>query len=75
MVHYQILVSTIHGKIKRIHIKAISLKISAPTWNDELELSFKHHEILTDYPPIQIYIHKIVNRTIFKIKSDVISSF
>ena len=61
MVHYQILVSNI--------------SIYIPTWNDELELSFKHHEILTDYPPIQIYIHKFVNRTIFKIKSDVISSF
>ena len=60
-------------------------KISAPTWNDILDLSagfysisniqdyfefiIKKHENLTENPPIQIYPNIIKNRTVFKIKT------
>ena len=60
-------------------------KISAPTWNDTLDLpdgscsieeiqdyfefNIKKHEIVTENPPIQIYINKIKNRIVFKIKT------
>ena len=59
-------------------------KISAPTWNDEFELSdgsysvsdiqdyfeyiLKKHGENLDKPSIQIYVYKIENRVIFKIK-------
>ena len=49
-------------------------KISAPTWNDELDLSndyfefiIKKHETLAENPPIQVYTNKIKNRIVFKI--------
>ena len=58
-------------------------KISAPTWNDELELPdgsysisdiqdyfeyiLKKHEKSADKPSIQIYVNKIENRDTFKI--------
>ena len=60
------------------------LKIIAPTWNDEFELPdgsysvsdiqdyteyiIKKHETLTKIPPIHVYINKINNRLVFKIK-------
>ena len=60
-------------------------KISAPTWNDTFDLSdgsysisdiqdyfefiIKKHENLTENPPIQIYPHKMKNRTVFKVKT------
>ena len=60
-------------------------KISAPTWNEEFELSdgsysasdiqyyfeyiLKKHETVTDNPSIRIYINKIENRITFKIKT------
>ena len=60
------------------------LKIIAPTWNDEFELpdgsyfvsdfqdyfefNIKKHEILTTIPPIYVYINRINNRLVFKIK-------
>ena len=60
-------------------------KISAPTWNDTLDLPdgsysiadiqdyfefiIKKHETLTENPPVQIYPNKIKNRIIFKIKT------
>ena len=60
-------------------------KISAPTWNDEFDLSdgsysisdiqdyfefiIKRHETLTENLPNQIYPNKIKNRIVFKIKS------
>ena len=60
-------------------------KISAPTWNDTLDLpdgscsieeiqdyfefNIKKHEIVTENLPIQIYINKIKNRIVFKIKT------
>ena len=58
-------------------------KISAPTRNDILiylmvpiaytqvyfEFIIKKHETLTETPPVQIYVNKIKNRTVFKIKT------
>ena len=60
-------------------------KISAPTWNydfdlpdgsysvadikDYFELFIKKHETLTENPPVQIYVNKIINRIVFKIKT------
>ena len=64
--------------------KSNNLKIIAPTWNDEFELPdgsysvsdiqdyikyiIKKHEILTASPPIYIYINRINNKLVFKIK-------
>ena len=60
-------------------------KISAPTWNDKLELPdgsysasdiqdyfeyiLKKHEENTDKPSVHIYVNKIENRVKFKIKN------
>ena len=60
-------------------------KIHAPTWNDEfdlpdgsysvsdiqdyLEYIIKKHETIEDNPPVQIYVNKIKNRIVFKIKT------
>ena len=60
-------------------------KISAPTWNDTFyspdgsysvsniqdyfEYIIKERETITDHLPILIYVNKIKNRIIFKIKS------
>ena len=60
-------------------------KISAPTYNDEFNLPdgsyslsdiqdyfeyiIKKHETIADNPPVQIYVNKIKNRIIFKIKT------
>ena len=60
------------------------LKTIAPIWNDEFELPdgsywvsdiqgyilfiIKKHETLTTIPPIHIYINRINNRLVFKIK-------
>ena len=60
-------------------------KISAPTWNDTFHLPggsysisdiqdyfefiIKKHETLTENPPVQIYVNKIKNRIVFKIKT------
>ena len=62
------------------------LKTSAPTWNetfdlpdgfysiadiqDYFEFIIKKHETLTDNSPVQIYLNKIKNRIVFKIKND-----
>ena len=59
--------------------------MSAPTWNntfnlpdssysiadiqDYLKFIIKKHETLTENPPVQIYVNKIKNRIIFKIKT------
>ena len=64
--------------------KNSKFKISAPTWNDEFNLPhgvysvfdiqdyfeyiIKKHETITDNPPVQIYVNKIKNRIVFKIK-------
>ena len=60
-------------------------EISAPTWNEEFKLAdvsysvsdiqdyfeyiLKKHEQNTDKPSIRIYVNKIENRVIFKIKN------
>ena len=60
-------------------------KISAPTWNDDFDLPdgsysiakiqdyfefiIKKDETLTENPPVQIYVKKIKNRFVFKIKT------
>ena len=62
-----------------------TFKISAPTWNDTFDLPdgsysivdiqdyfefiIKKHETLTENPPVQIYVNKIKNRIVFKIKT------
>ena len=59
-------------------------KISAPTWSDEYNLPdvsysvcdmqdyfeyiIKKHETIADNPPVKIYVNKIKNRIVFKIK-------
>ena len=59
-------------------------KISAPTWNDEFNLPdgsysvsdiqdyfeyiIKKHETIADNHPVQIYVNKIKNNIVFKIK-------
>ena len=67
----------------RQQYKKIKLKIIAPTWNDEFELPdgsysvlgiqnyieyIKKHETLADNPPIHIYMDRVNNRLVFKIK-------
>ena len=60
------------------------LKIPAPTWNDKFILHnrsysvsdtqdyfghiIKKHETIADNPPVETYVNKIENRTVFKIK-------
>ena len=60
-------------------------EISAPAWNDEFNLPdgsysisdiqyyfdyiIKKHETIADNPPVQIYVNKIKNRIVFKIKT------
>ena len=68
----------------RKQCKNNKLKIIAPTWNDEIELTdgsyslsdiqdyikyiIKKHETLTAIPPIHVYINRNNNRLVFKIK-------
>ena len=68
----------------RKQYKSNKLKIVAPTWNDEFKLTdasysvsdiqdyieyiIKKHETLTTIPPIHVYINRINNRVVFKIK-------
>ena len=68
----------------RKQYKNNKLKIIVPTWNDEFELPggsysisdiqdyiefiIKKHETLTTIPPIHVYINRINNRLVFKIK-------
>ena len=60
-------------------------KIHSPTWNDEFNLSdgsysiadiqdyfeyiIKKHETIADNPRVQIYVNKLKNRIVFKIKT------
>ena len=60
-------------------------KIFAPTWNSEFTLNYgsysisdiqdyfeyiiKKHETIADNPSVQIYLNKIKNRIVFKIKT------
>ena len=61
------------------------IKISAPSWNDEFNLPdgsysafdiqdyfayiIEKHETLAGNPPVHIYVNKIENRIVFKIKT------
>ena len=72
-------------KNKTKNYKNNKFKISAPTWNEEFELSdgsysvsdiqdnfeyiLKKHEGVTGNPSIRIYINKIENRITFKVKT------
>ena len=69
---------------KKTVYKSNKLKIIAATWNDEFELPddsysvsdiqdymeyiTKKHKTLTTVPPIHVYINRINNRLVFKIK-------
>ena len=56
-------------------------KLFAPTWNDKFNLPdgsdiqdcfkciIKKHETIVGNPPVQIYVNKIKNRIVFKIKT------
>ena len=62
-----------------------NFKISAPTWNDTFDLTdgsysvsdlqdyfeyiIKKHETIADNPPAQIYVNKIKNGIVFRIKA------
>ena len=80
---YQILAFITHGKTINSYINN-KFKITAPTWNNEFELPdgsysvsdiqddfeyiLEKHEDDIDEPSVQIYVNKIENRIIFKIK-------
>ena len=71
-------------KIIKKQYKNNKLKMIAPTWNSEFELAdgsysvsdiqdffkciIKKHEILTKIPHIHVYISRINNKSVFKIK-------
>ena len=71
----------------RKQYKNNKLKLITPTWNDEFELpdssyfvsdihdfiefSTKKYKTLTTVPPIHVYINRINNRFMFKIKDDI----
>ena len=79
---YQILASTIHGKI----YKNNNFKVLSPTWNENFELPdgsysvfeiqdyfkyiIKKHETVTDNPPIIIFVNKIENVITFGINTE-----
>ena len=69
----------------RIYYTWKNIKISAPTWNDKFDLPdgsysildiqdyfeciIKKCETIANNPPVQIYVNKIKNRIVFKIKT------
>ena len=71
-------------KTHKKQYKQNKLKIIAPTWNHEFELpdgsysvsdiqdymeyTIKKHETLTSIPPIHVYINRMKNRLVFKMK-------
>ena len=85
MLLYQILPSTIHGKIQKSHTKTIKHKISASTWIEEFGLPdgsysvlysqdyfgyiIKKNEAVSDNSPIRIYMNEIENSITFRIKT------
>ena len=82
---YQNLVFPIHGKTYKAHAITINPKYWAPNWNDKFELPaisysiadiqdyfeyiLKKHWENINYPSIKIYVNKIENIIIFKIKT------
>ena len=75
----------------RKQYKNNKLKLITPTWNDEFELpdssysvsdihdfiefSTKKYKTLTTVPPIHVYINRINNRFMFKIKDDISQNY
>ena len=71
--------------IKSAEYNNNKFKISAPTWYDEFNLPdgsysvsdiqdyfeyiIKKHEAISNNPPVQIFVNKIKNRIVFKIKT------
>ena len=71
----------------RKQYKNYKLEIITPTWNDEFELQddsysvsdiqdfveyiIKKHEILTTISPSHVYINRISNKLVFKMKVDI----
>ena len=72
-------------KITKATYKNNKFKISTSTWNDEFDLSdgsysvsniqdyfeyiIKKRETIADNPAVQIYVNRIKNRIVFKIKT------
>ena len=73
-------------KYNKKQYKKNRLQITRPTWNSEFELPdvfcsvsdiqgyiehvFKRHKTLTTIPPIHVYINRMNNRLVFKIKDE-----
>ena len=91
MLLYRILLYTISGKIQKIHRKTINLKyqlrrqimnlnylmkhILYQIFKIILIISSKNTEQQSDNPQIRIYVNKIENKIILRIKTDSISNF
>ena len=85
-VTYQNLSICYTWKNMRKQYKNNKIKIIAPTWNDEFQLQdgsysvsdivdyiqfiIKKYKTLTTIPPIYVYINRINNRLVFKIKDE-----
>ena len=84
MLFYQTLAITVHGKKIKKSYKNNKFQISSPTLNEHFELPdgsysvsdiqnhleyvIKKLETITDNSSIRMYVNKIENRIIFKIK-------
>ena len=82
---YQILVFTIHGRIKKVHTTTVNLKyqlqhgminlnyemnhILYQIFKIILSIFHKKHEEKIDNPSLRIYVNKIENRITIKIKT------
>ena len=78
ILHWLIKVFTVNGKTLNLHITATNLKflLQLPDESyfvldiqDCFEYIIKKHETIADSFPVQIYINKIKNRIVFKIKT------
>ena len=85
MLLYQILAYTVYGKIQKIKTKTIELKFHLQSGKINLNylmghnlyrifmiilsISAKKYEAVTENPPVRIYVIKIENRMIFRIKT------
>ena len=85
MLLYQNLASNTHRKIYQKSYEINKFKVSVPTWNDKVELPdgsyfvldtedyfefiIKKHETVTDNAPVRVFVNKLENRIIFKIKT------
>ena len=55
------------GMILLIYQMALVLYVDI---QDSFEFIIKKHETLTENPPVQIYVNRIKNRTVFKMKTN-----